>query len=65
MSRAADTVFWLAFWRAADASRAYRRQAAEWRAAGSVDVAAELEQTADAHDAEWDARMRAYRAQGR
>lgn len=53
--------FILAVWRAADASRAYRTRAEAWRAAGSVDYAAQLEAAADAHDAEWDARLRAQR----
>ena len=53
--------FWAQAWAAADQSRAYRQRAAEWRDAGSVDYAAELEAAADAHDADWDAKIRAHR----
>ena len=55
-----ELAFWASVWAAADASRAYRKRADEWRAAGSEDYAAQLEQAADAHDATWDARMRAF-----
>lgn len=60
-----DRPFWLAMWQAAAHSCAYRRHAREWRAAGSVDYAAQLEQAAEAFDAEWDARMRAVHDRGR
>ena len=53
--------FWQRAWAAADQSRAYRKQAAEWREAGSEDYAAQLEAAADAHDAVWDAETRAQR----
>jgi hypothetical protein len=55
-------IFWNSAWVAADACRAYRRQAETWREAGSWDVADQLEQAAAAHDAEWEAKIRAHRA---
>ena len=44
--------FWLAAWRAADVSRACRKQAAQWSDAGILDWAIELEDAANALDAE-------------
>lgn len=52
--------FWLAVWRTADVSRSYRAHAAQWRDAGVLDWAADLETAADQLDADWDARMRAF-----
>lgn len=46
---------------AADASRAYRRAAADWRDCGCDEWADQLEQAADAHDADWTERLNAWR----